>query len=100
MLLWIFFFFIAFGSKVILAFAMIYLILEEERGCPSCDQETALVRMGLAGRWLALLTGGRVQKRWCPRCGWEGLTRTGSVERTSRGQARPAPPTQSRSTFR
>jgi hypothetical protein len=81
MLLWILFFFIAFGSKVILAFAMIYLILEEERGCPSCDGETVLVRMGLGGRWLSLLTGGRVQKRWCARCRWEGLTRTGTRNR-------------------
>jgi hypothetical protein len=81
MLLWLLFFFIAFGSKVILAFAMIYLILEEERGCPSCDAETVLVRMGLGGRWLSFLTWGRVQKRWCPRCGWEGLTRTGTLNR-------------------
>jgi hypothetical protein len=81
MLIWIFFFFVAFGAKVILAFAMIYLILEEERGCPSCDAETILVRMGLAGRALSLLTFGRVQRRWCPRCGWEGLTRTGAPAR-------------------
>ena len=22
---------------------------------------------------------GRLQKRWCPRCGWEGITRTGRM---------------------
>jgi hypothetical protein len=79
MLAWVFFFFVAFGSKVILATAMIYLILEEERGCPSCDAETALLRMGLPGRLLSLCSGGRVQKRWCPQCGWEGLTRSGTL---------------------
>jgi hypothetical protein len=81
MLLWVFFFFVAFGSKVILATAMIYLILEEDRGCPSCDAETLLMRMGPGGRALSLLSWGRVQKRWCPRCGWEGLTRTGTRNR-------------------
>lgn len=80
MLAWLLFFFVAFGSKVLLATAMIYLILEEERGCPSCDRETLLVRMGPMGRIASLLSMGRVQKRWCPRCGWEGLTRTGTLQ--------------------
>jgi hypothetical protein len=81
MLLWLLFFFIAFGSKVILATAMIYLMLEEERGCPSCDGETVLMRMGFLGGALSRLSSGRVQKRWCPRCGWEGMTRTGRLNR-------------------
>ena len=93
MLVWLLFFFIAFGSKVVLATAMIYLILEEERGCPSCDGETMLVRMGFFGSTLSRLTLGRVQKRWCPRCGWEGLTRTGRLNRPlSPGAARPRVP--------
>lgn len=81
MLAWLLFFFVAFGSKVVLAVAMIYLILEEERGCPSCDGETLLLRMRLPGRVLTALTLGRVQRRWCPRCGWQGLTRTGRLNR-------------------
>lgn len=81
MLLWLLFFFIAFGSKVVLATAMIYLMLEEERGCPSCDEPTLLMRMGTLGRVLSTVSLGRVQKRWCPRCGWEGLTRTGRHNR-------------------
>ena len=81
MLLWALFFFVAFGAKVLLATAMIYLILDDERACPSCDDETALVRMGPMGRAASALTFGRMQKRWCPRCGWEGLTRTGRTNR-------------------
>jgi hypothetical protein len=34
MLTWIFFFFVAFGSKVVLAFAMIYLIFPSDRAHP------------------------------------------------------------------
>jgi hypothetical protein len=79
MLSWIVFFFIAFGAKVVLAFAMIYLIFPAERSCSHCDGETLPLRMGPLGRALAWLSRGEVQRRWCPRCGWEGLTRTGRL---------------------
>jgi hypothetical protein len=72
---------VAFGAKVLLAFAMIYLIFPSDRVCSECDGETLPIRMGVAGRMLSRLSFGYVQRRWCPRCGWEGLTRTGRLNR-------------------
>jgi hypothetical protein len=95
MLLWIFFFFVAFGAKLLLAFAMIYLIFPSDRVCSECDGETVPIRMGAAGRMLSHLSFGYVQRRWCPRCGWEGLTRTGRLNRpgtwTSEVEQEPTP---------
>jgi hypothetical protein len=76
---WIFFFFVAFGAKVVLAVATIYLLFSAERRCDECDGETLPIRMGGVGRALSALTLGKVQRRWCPGCGWEGLTRTGRM---------------------
>ena len=84
------FVFIAFGAKALLAFAMIYLLLPADRTCSSCDGETLPLRMGPLGRLLSALSLGVVQRRWCPRCGWEGLTRTGRRNRRSTYPA-PAP---------
>lgn len=81
MLTWILFFFLAFGAKVVLAFAMIYLLLPAERSCSECDGETLPLQMGIVGRSFSAVTLGVVQRRWCPRCGWEGLTRTGRRNR-------------------
>lgn len=75
MLFWISFFFVAFGAKVVLALATIYLILPAERSCVQCDADTIPVRMGPAGRLLAWAMRGTVERRWCPRCEWEGMTR-------------------------
>ncbi|HEX5726934.1 MAG TPA: hypothetical protein VFX98_15775 [Longimicrobiaceae bacterium] len=77
MLNWLFFFFVAFGSKLVLALVTIYLIFPADRTCDECDGETLPVRMGPAGRLLSRLLFGTIQRRWCPRCGWEGITRTG-----------------------
>ena len=82
-LTWIFFFFIAFGSKVLLAFATIWLIFPSDRVCNECDGETLPVRMGRGGRMMQMLLLNTVQRRWCPRCGWEGMTRTGHLRRTA-----------------
>ena len=70
MLTWIFFFFVAFGAKALLAFAMIYLIFPADRVCSECDGDTLPIRMGPLGRALSFLSRGAVQRRWCPRCGW------------------------------
>jgi hypothetical protein len=75
MLFWLSFFFVAFGAKLLLALATIYLILPGERSCVQCDGETVAVRMGPAGRLLAAALRGTVERRWCPRCGWEGMSR-------------------------
>ena len=72
---WLFFFFVAFGAKVVLAFVMIYLLLPTDRQCVQCDDDTLLIRPSRAGRLGFALSRGRVQYRWCPRCGWEGLAR-------------------------
>ena len=77
MLSWMVFFFVAFGAKLLLALATIYLIFPAERSCDECDGETLPVRMGPVGRFTSRLLLGTIQRRWCPRCGWEGLTRTG-----------------------
>jgi hypothetical protein len=77
---WIAFFFVAFFAKVGLAVAMCYLIFPAERTCDGCNAETLPVRMGLGGRMLSRLMLGRLQRRWCPRCEWEGYTRTGSMD--------------------
>ena len=81
MLTWAFFFFLAFGAKVVLAFAMIYWMLSSDRVCNQCDGETLPIQMGPAGRLFSRCTLGYVQRRWCPRCGWEGLTRSGRLNR-------------------
>lgn len=66
------FFFVTVGAKLLLAMVMIYLLFPSDRTCNTCDEETILVR---SGRLLAVLAFGRLQKRWCPRCGWEGFAR-------------------------
>jgi len=76
---WLAFFFLAFIAKGLLAVAMCYLIFPAERTCDTCDGDTLPVRMGWAGRWMSKLMLGTLQKRWCPRCGWEGITRTGRM---------------------
>jgi hypothetical protein len=72
---WILFFFIAFGSKFILALITIYIVLPAGNECGQCDGETLLMRGGRVGRFTSWLLMHRVQRRWCPLCGWEGLAR-------------------------
>jgi hypothetical protein len=87
---WLLFFFIAFGSKVVLALVMIYLLLPTDRRCSQCDEETLLLRTNPIGRWAFALSLRRVQWRWCPRCGWEGLARS-AAPRAYRVQPRTTP---------
>jgi hypothetical protein len=84
---WLFFFFVAFGSKVLLAFAMIYLLLPSDAECGQCGEVTLLIRPHRLSRYLTLaVSAGRVQWRWCPGCGWAGLARRrrAPVERSHR----------------
>jgi hypothetical protein len=71
------FFFVAFGAKAVLALVTIYYIFPAERSCPECDGDTLPIRMSLPGRVVARLLLRRVERRWCPHCRWEGMTRTG-----------------------
>jgi len=73
------FFFVAFGSKAVLALVTIYFIIPSERSCPECDGDTIPLRMSLPGRVMARLLMRTVERRWCPRCRWEGMTRTGHI---------------------
>ena len=72
---WLFFFFVAFGAKLLLALLMVYLLLPRDPACCQCDEQTLLIRTNRLGRIGFALSLGRVQWRWCPRCGWEGLCR-------------------------
>ena len=75
LLYYLLFFFVALGAKLLLALCMIYLLLPTDPRCSGCDEPTLLIRAtrgGQLGRWLTL---GRVQWRWCPRCGQEGMAR-------------------------
>ncbi len=84
MLAYLLFFFVVFGSKVLLAAITIFLLLPSDRRCNRCEADTILIRMSAPGRVLARLSGGRVQRRWCPGCGWGGLAR---VDRRGRSDA-------------
>jgi hypothetical protein len=85
MLYYALFFFVALGAKLLLALVTIYLLFPTEASCVECDGETLPVRPAYLGGMLARLAANRLQWRWCPRCGWEGLSRT------HRLRARPTP---------
>jgi hypothetical protein len=71
------FFFVTVGAKLLLALVMIYFLLPRERSCTQCDGDTLLMGASRAGRIATRLLLGRVQWRWCPQCGWEGMARRG-----------------------
>jgi hypothetical protein len=89
--MWLLFFFVAFGAKALLAVVMIFLVLDSERDCASCATETLPLQMTGWDRVMAVLSFGYVQRRWCPRCGWEGLTRTGRMNRAGAESSTGAP---------
>ncbi len=89
---WLLFICVAFVSKVVLAFVMIYILLPNERCCAQCDEETLLMRGGPISRFGTTLSLGRIRWRWCPRCGWEGLSRQISSESRSAGEMAPQKP--------
>lgn len=83
------FFFITVGAKFVLAFMTIYLLLPTDRRCGDCDEETLLLESSRLVRLVARLSPGRLQRRWCPRCGHEGFARPAlraghTPERTTR----------------
>jgi hypothetical protein len=85
MLYYLLFSFLAVGAKLLLALAMIFWLLPGDRNCNQCDNETLLLQMSRGHRWMSRLCVGRLQRRWCPRCGWEGYARAISL-----GSLRPA----------
>ena len=69
------FFFVTVGAKLVMALVMIYYLLPSERSCAECDGETLLLGGSRGARFRTRLFLGMVQWRWCPRCGWEGMSR-------------------------
>ncbi|HEX6923962.1 MAG TPA: hypothetical protein VF167_00925 [Longimicrobiaceae bacterium] len=69
------FLFVTVFAKLILAMVMIYLLLPTDRRCGECDEETLLLEDHLLVRLVSRFTPGRLQRRWCPRCGSEAFCR-------------------------
>jgi hypothetical protein len=69
------FFFVTVGAKLVGALVMIYYLLPNDRRCSECDGETLLLGGNRWARFRTRLFLGRVRWRWCPQCGWEGLSR-------------------------
>lgn len=49
--------------------------LPRGRRCPECGAESLPLRVRLAGLISLVLPQNVIQRRWCMRCGWTGLTR-------------------------
>jgi hypothetical protein len=75
MFYWLLYFFVALGAKLLLGLIMIYFLLPAEPSCNQCDGETILLQTRRAAKLVALACFGTLQRRWCPRCGWEGFAR-------------------------
>jgi hypothetical protein len=92
------FLFVAVVAKLVLAVLTIFLLFPTDRCCMECDGDTLLLRMGTFGRGVSRALRGALQRRWCPRCGWEGITRVPYRRRdTPRAtSAAPSSPTRAR----
>lgn len=93
MAVYLVFLFVAAGAKLILAAVMIYLILPKDRECSQCSGQTLLLGGNRAARFRSRLFLGRIQRRWCPRCGWEGMTRRVTEDELSEDSALAHPST-------
>lgn len=58
---------------LVAAVRVAYLAIPSGRLCPECGGGTSAVEMTAVGRLVAAW----LQRRWCSRCGWEGLGRRG-----------------------
>ncbi|MFN2433616.1 MAG: hypothetical protein ABR599_12525 [Gemmatimonadota bacterium] len=76
LLLHVGFVFAVLGTKLLLALWAIYYLLPGGGSCPECNAETLPLQMGWPRRVAgALLFLGRVRRRWCPACAWDGFVR-------------------------
>jgi len=58
------------GLRVMMVGMLVLFIIRPVRGCPACFRDTFPLRKW----WLRWITF-RMEWRWCPSCGWEGLAR-------------------------
>ncbi|CAN5788095.1 hypothetical protein BH20GEM3_BH20GEM3_00060 [soil metagenome] len=93
---YLFFLFVAVVAKLVLAALTIFLLFPTDRCCTECDGETLLVRMGPFGRGVSRALRGTLQRRWCPRCGWEGITRVPRRRRVTSPASLVKPPSPTR----
>jgi len=84
LLLHVVFVFAVLGTKLMLALWVIYHLFPGGKSCPECDRETIPLQMNFAERAFgALLFLGKVRRRWCPECAWDGLARASSSSRVA-----------------
>jgi hypothetical protein len=81
------FFFVLLGSKILLGFIAVYLLIPRDGACTLCDAELLPIQHPRGtGRLLALL---RLQRRWCMECQRESLTRRVPLRTADQPAARP-----------
>lgn len=63
------------AAPLVLSAVVSYRTLPEGRTCPLCADDT----IRLLSRWLDRISiakpGAALERRWCPACGWEGVSR-------------------------
>jgi hypothetical protein len=70
------FVFAVLGTKLIIALWVIYYLFPDTRTCPECAEQTIPLQMDWLERFCgSLLFLGKVRRRWCPECAWEGFAR-------------------------
>lgn len=70
------FVFAVIGTKLLVALWAIYYLFPGGRSCPACDAETIPIQMSFAHRLFgALFFLGKVRRRWCLECAWDGFAR-------------------------
>jgi hypothetical protein len=65
--------------------------VQRSRICPTCAEDTLLVRSRLHGLLSTLTRKHDVQRRWCLTCGWQGSARVPKPPAPARRDRRPRP---------
>lgn len=66
---------LVFLVPVVLSAVVSYRALPRTANCPLCAGDTLVVRRSWLRFLARLAPRARLQRRWCLKCGWEGLTR-------------------------
>jgi hypothetical protein len=83
------FFFVLLGSKLLMGFVAVYMLLPQDRRCVICDAELLTVEVVRSVRWLMRLL--RLERRWCMECRRETLARAVSSGAAAGETLRPVP---------